>query len=137
MTSTLLGGSPATASTRQGTTEEVFLRQLPVRLYPKLRDLASDESAQLELYCDRPSGWADTLTPESHEALLAAAEDLNSDFFQRWVERQRTKQERVIGETASVLAALQKSNPGLVDDLLKKAVATSPVTSPKSPSPAG
>ena len=52
------------------TAETVFVRQLPIRLYPRLLESIDDESALVELYCDREKGWADSLSIESVEAVV-------------------------------------------------------------------
>ena len=98
------------------------IRQLPVSLYPAFLAAQDDEPKMVELLCDRPAGWADTLTPEAFEAIVIAGETLNTDFFSRWVQRRLSRQERLL--------------PGITETLARSAGLPSPIGSPKSPSSA-
>ena len=138
---TLLGGIKFTATKLDGSTEEIFIRQLPIKEFPVLRDHLGDELAMLEIYCAQPKGWAAMLMPASHDAVITEAEKLNRDFFLRWVERQKARAAMIpkpdMGEVVQMLDALSKSNPDLLNDLMKKAVAGSPISLPMPPAPAG
>lgn len=90
---TIAGGRTITARFTDGTTAEVFLRQVPIRLLPKYLAALDDEPALLELVADKPAGWADNLTVESHVELVAASEALNSDTFFAWLTRRVKRQE--------------------------------------------
>ena len=69
--STILGGQEYEAKKRDGTTEKVTIRQLTIRELSKNWIFAATEEAnQVELYCDKPEGWDDNLTIESHEEIL-------------------------------------------------------------------
>lgn len=141
----LLGGIDLTVSFADHTVvgAVVKVRQLPVKLFPAYLATMNNETAQVELLCDKPAGWAESLTRESHEAIIEAGDKLNADFFGRWLERKKKRKALLpkpeIGEVVSIIDALQKSNPGLLDELMKKASAgeSSPSTSPTSPLPAG
>lgn len=119
---TLAGGTKALAQFRDGTTEDVFLAQLPVR---KLQDYLSsmdDEPARLELITGKPKGWADNLTHDSHNALLAAGEALNETSFFAWLRRRVARQEQLA--------------PGSSGELGKRLLSASPTGSPSARSAA-
>lgn len=83
----LRGGESATANFLDGGSEQVFLRCLPVRLFQRFVAAIDDECAMIELVADKPSGWADTLTLESHEKLVERAFELNFPGAARWFAR--------------------------------------------------
>lgn len=93
---TLNGGSNLTAHYKDGTCETVKVRQLPIRLLPDYLKTVDDECARLELLCDKPAGWSDKLTQESHVDLLTAGEGLNNDSFFAWLRRRVQRQERLV-----------------------------------------
>ena len=98
--------------------ETVRVRQLPIKLYPRMLECVDDEAALVELYCDQPKGWAETLSLDSFEAIVAEADKLNADFFSRWVARRLGRMERV--------------KPGITERMLG-AASSSLTTPPKSP----
>jgi hypothetical protein len=118
-TETFMGDVEYVASKQDGTQETVAIRQLPMKLYRKLLAVVEDESAMVELFCDKPAGWSETLTRESFEHIVTEGERLNEDFFWRWAKRQLARQEKLM--------------PGLTDKLAS-ALLSSPNGSPKSAS---
>ncbi len=82
-----------------------------------------DENRLVELFCDKPEGWSDTLTVESFEKVVTEGEKLNADFFSRWVQRRLTRQEKVM--------------PGITAQLARNAGLPSPIGSPSAPFAAG
>lgn len=126
-TETLAGGSSRFVKTRMGAAIEVRVAQLSIR---KLQALVQaigerDEARQVELYCDKPQGWADDLALESIEDIIGVGERLNWDFFERFLQRRSAREERIW--------------PGQHEALLKIAAgmaSASPTTSPGAPSPA-
>lgn len=50
---TIFGGQTVEVRYRDGTTEKVLVRQLPIEVIQHWAELQSDESALVELYCDR------------------------------------------------------------------------------------
>lgn len=92
---TLVGGVEMEVTLGDGTVEKVFVSQLAIKRYPELLGLLDDEGALLELYCGKEKGWAEGLTPGSHELLIVAAEKLNADFFWPWLQRRLRRMERV------------------------------------------
>jgi hypothetical protein len=122
---TLLGFVEAVAVKRDGTSEMVRVLQLGVEHYPSLIDLLAgrrDELAALELYCNRPAGWAKTLTPAAHHELMEKANELNAAFFVPWARRQ--------------VALSETLAPGMTERIAS-AASTLQSTSPKSRLPAG
>lgn len=106
-TETLLGGYTVKVAFNVGSsTEDVLVRQLPIKSFPALLAAADDEYKMAELYCDKPSGWAETLTLNSLEAVINEGERVNQDFFSRWVQRRLNRQEKMMpGVTEKVMAA--------------------------------
>ena len=72
-----------------GKKELVNVRLIPISRFGEFSFYLSrnNEGAMIELYCDKPAGWADTLTPESIEALANKGLDINGDFFSKWFVR--------------------------------------------------
>ena len=121
-TETLFGGIELEVSLVAGGTEKVFVRQIPVRLMPQMLANLEDENRLVELFCDKPDGWSDSITPESFEKVVLEGERLNSDFFSRWVHRRLTRQEKVM--------------PGITERLARNAGLPLPTGSPSAPSAA-
>ena len=121
-TETLFGGLETDVKLHEGGTLTVFIRQIPIRLMPQMLAALEDENRLVELFCDKPEGWSDGLTPESFEKIITEGERLNADFFSRWVQRRLTRQERVM--------------PGITEKIAKNAGLISPTGSPSAPSAA-
>jgi hypothetical protein len=119
-TETLFGGADLEIRLLGGGTENVFIRQIPIRLMPQMLASLEDENRLVELFCDKPEGWSDTLDPESFEKVVTEGERLNADFFSRWVQRRLTRQERVM--------------PGITEKLARSAGLPLPTGSPNAPS---
>ena len=112
----IAGGRHATAQFRDGTSELVTVRMLTVRQLPLLVGLLEDDAARLEFYVQKEEGYADRLTLQSVEQILATGEELNSGPFYSWVKRKMNVFEGVGGgkilEQLSALAKLpQPSAP--------------------------
>lgn len=109
---TLKGGREMVAYTIDRKTEIVFLRQLPVRLLPQYLATIDDEAARLELLADKPAGWADKLTADSHVELLEVGEGLNSDSFSAWLRRRVQRQEQLVpGSSGELGKQLLSASP--------------------------
>jgi hypothetical protein len=121
-TETLFGGMEVEVVLTSGQTEQVFIRQLPIRQMPQMLASLEDENRLVELFCDKPEGWSDGLTVESFENVVTEGERLNADFFSRWVQRRLTRQEKVM--------------PGITEKLAKSAGLPLPTGSPSAPSAA-
>src|SRR5262245_39305627 len=76
---TLFGGRNVTVQflkapgDQQLTKEEIRVRQLPVGEYEKAYGLIDDEIALTGYFCSQAKAWAESLAPESYEAVHAAA----------------------------------------------------------------
>lgn len=120
--STLIGGVTETVivlDEGKPVAVEVEVRQLAIKDYPQLLEAQGNEIAQLQLYCGRPKEWVERLTPDSHEKLITVAEELNGDFFGRWLSRQMGRLERI--------------RPGLGEKLFTQGTLAPAETSPSSP----
>jgi hypothetical protein len=95
-TTTLTGGNEFSITKRDGTNETVFVRQLAIKEFPKFLQVQDDELEMIDFACGKTKGFAETLSPESHEALIAQIEKVNGDFFSRWLARRRTRVERIV-----------------------------------------
>jgi hypothetical protein len=84
---TLLGTQEVEVMHLDGVKEQIKVRQLPIRCYPAYLEAQDDELKQIELLAGRAPGWAESLTIVSVEAILAAGDRLNADFFGRWLRR--------------------------------------------------
>lgn len=121
-TETMLGGMHFTAAKVDGAMEEVTIRQLPIREFPRLLAALDDEPAMVEVLCGKEKGWSETLSPEAFEQIVVEGERINADFFCRWVKRRLARQEKLL--------------PGITERAVQSAGMTSQTTLPKSPSPA-
>jgi hypothetical protein len=123
---TLLGGTELSVSFLDSQRAVVKVRQLPVRDLPRYLNVYQNEAATVELFCDRPAGWADQLALESFEELLAIGEKLNLDFLSRYAARQLARNEKLLpGFREKVMGDLLGRPAG---------VSTSPATPRPSPS---
>lgn len=74
---------------RDGTQEAVPVYALPVREIGQWAALDSAGTIESEVQlverhcCRKPEGWADTLSPESYDAVLAKGEELNRPIYAR------------------------------------------------------
>ena len=71
-----------------GAAETVKVRHIPISKMQEFTTTIGDESRSIELYCDKPKGWADTLQPESASKIATKGQKLNGPFFTDWWERQ-------------------------------------------------
>ena len=137
--STLCGGKDLTVYKPDNiTTEAVKVIQFGVNLCQLYAAIvqSQDEAREIEFLCQKPEGWAATLSPASQELVIQVGNELNSDFFLRWLAR-RSQRSKVLpkpdlSEVATMLDVLSKSNPGLLDSLLNKAAGQSPTSPPRS-----
>jgi len=68
--------------------EMVKVRQIPISKIPTFLLAMGDEAATIELYCDKPKGWADTLSVESANEIADKGQELNLPFLNAWWRRQ-------------------------------------------------
>lgn len=137
--STLCGGQDLSVTKTDGTQEVVRVIQFGVNLANQYAAIiqTQDEAREIEFLCNRPEGWAATLTPAAQECVLRLGSELNADFFSRWLARRNERAKLLpkpdMTEVAQMLEVLGRSNPGLLDSLLSKATGQSPTSPPRSP----
>ena len=88
---TVAGGVELEVAYRNnGSKEVVKVRQIPVSKTKELLLAQGDDAKSIELYCDKPDGWADTLTLESASDICEVGLKIHEDFWRRWWTRQAT-----------------------------------------------
>jgi len=89
---TIAGGVDLEVSYRDnhaaGAMEIVRVRQIPISKLSEFLSAMGNEARAIELYCDKPSGWADTLTVESANAVADTGQEINLPFLNAWWRRQ-------------------------------------------------
>lgn len=111
---TLRGGQSIIVTFDDGSTESVFVRQLPVKDFEAWLGALDDEPRVAALLCERDSCWVDRLTNESLEAIVTTGERLNRDFFERWLQRRTARKEwlaPLLARNAAVVATLPTGSP--------------------------
>ena len=129
--STLAGGEKITVALLaggQGTTEEVFVKELAVKELPELLEAMKSENVWIEkamVYTGKPAQWAESLQRQSLKALVKKGDELNLDFFREWQQDVKANAEllpkRDPAEILMLLEVLQKSNPGLLEQIMSNA----------------
>lgn len=110
-TETLFGGAEMTVKLLNGATKTVRVRQLPVREMRAFLQAQDDEARMIELACKLDAATVDALAPKSHEALIAAVEKVNADFFGRWLDRLKQRTEKLMPGAAAVRRESLISSP--------------------------
>jgi hypothetical protein len=131
---TLFGGRLATVTFLDGRTDEITVRQLPLRDYEKAFNILDDELALTALICGMDKAWltgtkedgSDGLQPESYEALRAAAQEVNGKGFFAWSQRRAERVQAQLLQNAGLLAALPP-------EAVQKAMDASNPSRPSSP----
>lgn len=114
-----LGGSPVPVVFRDGRDDVALVQELSISKLNLYVQLFEDPSKCIELFCDKPAGWADTLKPASALAVLSKGQDLNSSF---------------LAETAALKTALREKAIPNYRELMENAMATALQSgSPASP----
>jgi hypothetical protein len=98
---TIIGGADVSVTYRQTepgsqSTETVHVRQLSVRDMQTYLGVYDDEAKSVELFCSKPDGWADSLTPDSHERVMEKGQELNLPFFESWYQRRLKRTETLM-----------------------------------------
>ncbi len=124
-TVTVLGGEEVEVTLRDGQTERVQVRQIPISLMGRFSFALNNEAAAIELYCDKADGWADSLAPESVNAVADKGLEINLPFFSAWWKRQaRWTEVTRHGE----IAEMKKKLNELIASRLASSAGTSPTT---------
>jgi hypothetical protein len=103
-----------------GNKEIVKVRQIPISKLQGFILTMGNEAETIELYCDKPKGWADTLTMESASAIADKGQELNLPFFAAWFRRQMKWRE--------------SQQPGSMTSVDQNAATTTAGSLPSSPS---
>jgi len=96
------------------TSETVKVRQIPISKLQEFLFSMGDESRLIELYCDRPKGWADTLAIESANEIADKGQELNLPFLQAWWRRQakwRKVQNQILAQGEGVETSKSPTTP--------------------------
>lgn len=115
-----------------GNKEIVKVRQIPVSKIQTFIMALANEAEAIELYCDKPKGWADTLSVESASAVADKGQELNLPFFAAWFRRQAKWRE---SQQQGAIAELEKK----VEEMITKTSASgssvppSPTTTSSGP----
>lgn len=104
------GGLPFSVRKLDGTTEEVTVRIVPLSKVLQYASKIDTICELVELVCDKPAGWTDTLNPEDALALDKAARDLNDPIMGRVANRQHQVAGRIV-EMSKGIGELMKSLP--------------------------
>jgi hypothetical protein len=85
------GGVELEVTHMDGSKETVSVRQIQLSRFAQYALLVSwgHQAEMIELYCDKPKGWADTLTPESARAVADKGQEINLPFFKAWSRHQK------------------------------------------------
>jgi hypothetical protein len=123
----LRGGKTITVRCNDGT-EDVLVRELPIRQLPEWLASLDDEVVMVKLTTGRDDAWVDALDRESFLALVDAATEVNQAFFAGIVRRRLARTDELVPGLA---ARMQESAVNAVRN------PTSNGGSPTSPRPAG
>ena len=93
---TLCGGKSVSVTKLDGSTESIFVKQLPARLMPDYAKAQDEEVQLIKLATGRDEAWCDTLSRQSHEQLVAEVEAANAAFFLSWFERRKQRAEKLV-----------------------------------------
>jgi len=99
----LLGGERFAAALKDGTIEQVTIRELPIRDLQRALMSMGDDAKLVELYCDKPNGWSDQLTLQSALEILTAGHRINQPFFAEYIRVKNDLLQRVAPELAKKL----------------------------------
>jgi hypothetical protein len=78
--SEVVGGQHLTVTKRDGKTERVFVRELPIEALEEYAAVFGNEARELDVICDKPAGWSRTLSQNSFLEVMEAGKG-NRVFF--------------------------------------------------------
>ncbi|MBC2592785.1 hypothetical protein H5P28_00780 [Ruficoccus amylovorans] len=102
------GGINLAVHTNAGTEETVTVRLLKIREFPDYLRLVDQEERLAEFLCDKPEGWADTLTVDSLLDICEQGHGINFKNACRWGERRAQVNEALLPIAASGKAVAQQ-----------------------------
>lgn len=103
---TLLGGVEVEVTKLDGTKETVRVGQLKIRQFQLFLEATDDESKLVEILTGKDAPWVDSLTPQSHVAVIEKGEAVNADFFAQWFRRKIERQKKLMGEVPEAMLKL-------------------------------
>lgn len=109
----LIGGTTIEVTYRDGTKESVTVQCLPLRKIPEYLEWVDNEPNCAEKLCNKPEGWADSITDESVFAICDAGAEINHPRLLSWANRQVKKAERLMPMTEIIQSASRTSAPKL------------------------
>jgi len=88
---TVVGGAELEITRQDGSKETVKVRQIPLSKMQAFSMAVGfgNMSDAIDLYCDKPKGWGDTLSLESAKAVMDKGCELNLPFFGVWLKDQK------------------------------------------------
>src|SRR5215469_9214778 len=88
---TVVGGAELAVTMKDATSQAVTVRQIPLSKMQAFSMAVGfgNMSDAIELYCDKPKGWGDTLSLESAKDIMDKGRELNLPFFGVWLKDQR------------------------------------------------
>lgn len=113
----VVGHTELAVSHTDGSKSDARVRQLPLSQMMRYSQVQDDDAAHIELLCDQPAGWGDTVAPESVDAIIAEGDQLNADFFAQWLRRRAARLERIAAlmQPASVSTNSAPTSPSAPD----------------------
>ena len=94
----LAGGVELTVIKRDKSTEQVRVKQLPVRLIHQYAEAFRNESKIVQIVTGKDEKWVEQLSDASFEQIVEEGDRLNEYFFGRWMSRQRSRAEKIVPE---------------------------------------
>lgn len=109
MNPTILGGNKITITLETGATEEIIVRQIPIRDYGDGFKHFNDEVALVAFLAGKPKEFALTLTPESYEEILSVGQEVNASGFFAFCRRRIEANSQQEAMNAAALAQLPEA----------------------------
>ena len=106
--SLISGGSMLNVCLLDSTEETVTVRLLKIREFPDYLRLVDQEERLAEFLCDKPEGWAETLTVDSLLNICETGHTLNFRNACRWGQRRAQVNEALLPIAASGKAVAQQ-----------------------------
>ena len=107
---TLSGSLPLKVKRRDGVLEDVNVRDLHISEFPTLMAALGNEVRQVEIFCDKPEGWAKTLSNAAIVQIYELGQKINEPFFASWAQRRIQEQERIVPGITKRVADIAKPN---------------------------
>jgi hypothetical protein len=106
----ILGGEEMTVKKRDGSEEQIRVREFAVSELAKYAAVIDDEAKTVEMLCSKEPGWADALTRESFTAVIEKGDALNLDFMTAWSTRRLARTRKILPDMNSKLMEIAKQS---------------------------